>query len=115
MHHPPTHTDWHIDPDEDCLLVRKVYRGGVNRCNLKRARRSYDGRYVMCGSDDGNVWLWDAESQQVARKLDGSQAAPILGNTAINSPLLSAVMSRTSPWLQIAFSTDLASVLFSYR
>ena len=62
-----------------------------------------------------SVWLWDADSQEVARKFDGSAAAPILGQTATTSPLLSAVMSRTSPWLQVAFSTDLASVLFSYR
>lgn len=33
-------------------LVHRHYRGEANRVNLKRATRSVDGRYVMCGSDD---------------------------------------------------------------
>ena len=55
-----TYAEWDVGRSRDastsgpgpCPLVERCYQGGANRCNLKRARRSVDGRFVMCGADD---------------------------------------------------------------
>lgn len=43
----------------------KTYRGAENKLDLKKAHFSPDENYVIAGSDDGSVLIWDAHSTQV--------------------------------------------------
>jgi hypothetical protein len=47
---PPSPATRLVDQER---AIRHVYTGHQNRYNVKRAQRSDDGRFVLCGSDDG--------------------------------------------------------------
>uniref|UniRef100_A0A5S6QZ61 WD_REPEATS_REGION domain-containing protein n=1 Tax=Trichuris muris TaxID=70415 RepID=A0A5S6QZ61_TRIMR len=42
--------------------------------DFTRARFSPDGRYCVCGSADGSVYIWDVSSGKLERTLSGSQS-----------------------------------------
>ena len=69
----------------------------------------------MRGSDDGRCYLWDAHRGSLVRRFDGARAAPVLGNAATHPrPLLSTALSRTGPYPQLAFASDVAAFVYSY-
>lgn len=59
--------------------------------------------------------MWDAETEKVVMKLDGLGASELLGDEPASLSVLSASISHTQPWFQVAMSTDLASYLFTVR
>jgi hypothetical protein len=120
---PPQNKEWSIHSNDQlsalpfCPLLHRAYsHGGHNRCNLKRAHLSNDGRYVLRGADDGTCYLWDAHRGLLLRRFDGQRATPLLGAAATHpGPLLAACLSRTAPYPQVAFASDVAAFLYSYR
>src|SRR5690606_6177478 len=40
----------------------KIFSGTLNRENLKRASFSFDGNFVIAGSDDGKVMIWNSNT-----------------------------------------------------
>ncbi len=97
----PPLASWHT-------LVDIAYAPGVNRqfvhdSPINAVDVSPDGNYLLTGSDDGLVLLWDAASGEVVQRLDGHPAS-----------VLAVAFSPDGKWA-LSGSADDTAVLWNLR
>ncbi len=77
----------------------------MNRVYLKAATFSPDEQYLLCGSDDGSVAVWQVKTGRLVSR----------ANTNSERPVVHAAFNPKAPLDQIAVATDCGFYLMAHR